>query len=167
MNGLTVGNITVKLNGEKQENPNIQNVNGKVTVKYVGDVPAYGSVTVEVTCQIAEGASGTIPANTATLSHGSDKALTDDSDEVTISNISFDVDKFAIADDNTEIVDDGTSNTFKQNIENWEQAQSSDSVIQDKKDGSTYGNVLPGQRLTFYIKITRSNGNTLFGWQCL
>lgn len=59
--------------------------------------------------------------------------MTDDSDEVTISNISFDVDKFAIADDNTEIVDDGTSNTFKQNIENWEQAQSSDSVIQDKK----------------------------------
>ena len=113
LNGLTVGNITVKLNGEKQENPNIQNVNGKVTVKYVGDVPAYGSVTVEVTCQIAEGASGTIPANTATLSHGSDKALTDDSDEVTISNISFDVDKFAIADDNTEIVDDGTSNTFR------------------------------------------------------
>lgn len=99
----------------------------------------------------------------ATLSHGSDKALTDDSDEVTISNISFDVDKFAIADDNTEIVDDGTSNTFKQNIENWEQAQSSDSVIQDKKDGSTYGNVLPGQRLTFYIKITNTGETELTG----
>lgn len=161
LNNLTVGNITVKLNGKEQEKPDIQNVNGKVTVKYVGDVPAYGSVTVEVTCQVAKGASGTIPANTATLSHGSDKALDGTSPEVEISDISFDVDKFAIVDDNTEIVDDGTSNTFKQNIENWEKAQTSDSVIQDKKDGSTYGKVLPGQRITFYIKITNTGETTL------
>lgn len=163
LNNLTVGNITVKLNGKEQEKPDIQNVNGKVTVKYVGDVPAYGSVTVEVTCQVAKGASGTIPANTATLSHGSDKALDGTSPEVEISDISFDVDKFAIVDDNTEIVDDGTSNTFKQNIENWEKAQTSDSVIQDKKDGSTYGKVLPGQRLTFYIKITNTGETELTG----
>lgn len=131
LNGLTVTNV--KLNGKDQVLSKVLDKNNKVTVKYVGDVAPYGSVTVEVTCQIAEGASGTIPANTATLSHGSDKALDGTSPEVEISDISFDVDKFAIADDNAEIVDDGTSNTFKQNIENWEQAQSSDSVIQDKK----------------------------------
>lgn len=159
LNDLTV--TGVKLNGKDLTLADVLDANNLLTVKYSGDVAPYGSVTVEVNCQVAEGASGTIPANTATLSHGSDKALTDDSDEVTISNISFDVDKFAIADDNTEIVDDGTSNTFKQNIENWEQAQSSDSVIQDKKDGSTYGNVLPGQRLTFYIKITNTGETTL------
>lgn len=162
LNGLTVTNV--KLNGKDQVLSEVLDKNNKVTVKYVGDVPAYGSVTVDITCQIADDDSiESIGKNTATLSHGSDKALTDDSDEVTISNISFDVDKFAIADDNTEIVDDGTSNTFKQNIENWEQAQSSDSVIQDKKDGSTYGNVLPGQRLTFYIKITNTGETELTG----
>lgn len=92
LNDLTVGNITVKLNGKEQENPNIQNVNGKVTVKYVGDVPAYGSVTVDITCQIADDDSiESIGKNTATLSHGSDKALTDDSDEVKISSVALDV----------------------------------------------------------------------------
>ena len=161
LNGLTVTNV--KLNGKDQVLSKVLDKNNKVTVKYVGDVPAYGSVTVEVTCQVAEGASGTIPANTATLSHGSDKELKGTSPEVKISDISFAVDKFAIADDNTEIVDDGTSNTFKQNIENWEKAQTSDSVIQDKKDGSTYGKVLPGQRLTFYIKITNTGETELTG----
>lgn len=161
LNDLTV--TGVKLNGKDLTLADVLDANNLLTVKYSGDVPAYGSVTVEVTCQVAEGASGTIPANTATLSHGSDKALDGTSPEVEISDISFDVDKFAIVDDNTEIVDDGTSNTFKQNIENWEKAQTSDSVIQDKKDGSTYGKVLPGQRVTFYIKITNTGETELTG----
>ena len=160
LNDLTVGNITVKLNGKEQENPNIQNVNGKVTVKYVGDVPAYGSVTVDITCQIAEGASGTIPANTATLSHGSDKALDGTSPEVEISDISFDVDKFAIADDGT-IGNYKTAEDIKGNMTAWDTAWKDPSVIQQKMGEKAYGSVLPGQRITFYIKITNTGETTL------
>lgn len=84
LNGLTVTNV--KLNGKDQVLSEVLDKNNKVTVKYVGDVPAYGSVTVDITCQIADDDSiESIGKNTATLSHGSDKALTDDSDEVTIS----------------------------------------------------------------------------------
>ena len=103
MNGLTVTNV--KLNGKDQVLSKVLDKNNKVTVKYVGDVAPYGSVTVEVTCQVAEGASGTIPANTATLSHGSDKALTDKTPEVKISDISFDVDKFAISESDKTLGD--------------------------------------------------------------
>lgn len=162
LNDLTVGNITVKLNGKEQENPNIQNVNGKVTVKYVGDVPAYGSVTVDITCQVAEGASGTIPANTATLSHGSDKALDGTSPEVEISDISFDVDKFAIADDGT-IGNYKTAEDLKGNMTAWDAALRDPSVIQQKMGEKAYGSVLPGQRITFYIKITNTGETELTG----
>lgn len=160
LNNLTVGNITVKLNGKEQEKPDIQNVNNKVTVKYVGDVAPYGSVTVEVTCQIAEGASGTIPANTATLSHGSDKELKGTSPEVKISDISFDVDKFAIADDGT-IGDYKTAEDIKGNMTAWDTALQDSSVIQQKMGEGAYGSVLPGQRITFYIKITNTGETTL------
>ena len=157
---MTVKNITVKLNGKEQDKPNIENVNGKVTVKYIGDVPAYGSVTVEVTCQVAEGASGTIPANTATLSHGSDKELKGTSPEVKISDISFDVDKFAIADDGT-IGDYKTASDIKGNMTAWDTAWKDPSVIQQKMGEEVYGSVLPGQRITFYIKITNTGETTL------
>lgn len=160
LNDLTVKNITVKLNGKEQDKPNIENVNGKVTVKYIGDVPAYGSVTVEVTCQVAEGASGTIPANTATLSHGSDKELKGTSPEVKISDISFDVDKFAIADDGT-IGDYKTASDIKGNMTAWDTAWKDPSVIQQKMEEKAYGSVLPGQRITFYIKITNTGETTL------
>lgn len=160
LNDLTVKNITVKLNGKEQDKPNIENVNGKVTVKYIGDVPAYGSVTVEVTCQVAEGASGTIPANTATLSHGSDKELKGTSPEVKISDISFDVDKFAIADDGT-IGDYKTASDIKGNMTAWDTAWKDPSVIQQKMGEEVYGSVLPGQRITFYIKITNTGETTL------
>lgn len=160
LNDLTVKNITVKLNGKEQDKPNIENVNGKVTVKYIGDVPAYGSVTVEVTCQVAKGASGTIPANTATLSHGSDKALTGKTPEVKISDISFDVDKFAIADDGT-IGDYKTASDIKGNMTAWDTAWKDPSVIQQKMEEKAYGSVLPGQRITFYIKITNTGETTL------
>ena len=161
LNDLTVGNITVKLNGKEQENPNIQNVNGKVTVKYVGDVPAYGSVTVDITCQIAEGASGTIPANTARLSHGSDAPLTDDSDEVKISSVALDVDKWAIADDETSISTATNAKDFYASIPKWEDSLKSDSLIQDKIGEKTFGTVLPGQRVVYYIKVTNTGKDTI------
>ncbi|MCI7422122.1 MAG: hypothetical protein MSA57_02670, partial [Ruminococcus sp.] len=161
LNDLTVGNITVKLNGKEQENPNIQNVNGKVTVKYVGDVPAYGSVTVDITCQIAKGASGTIPANTATLSHGSDAPLTDDSDEVKISDVSLDVDKWAIVDNETSVSSANNAKDFYASIPTWGESLKSDSLIQDKIGEKTYGTVLPGQRVVYYIKVTNTGKDTI------
>ena len=162
LNDLTVGNITVKLNGKEQENPNIQNVNGKVTVKYVGDVPAYGSVTVDITCQIADDDSiESIGKNTATLSHGSDKALTDDSDEVKISSVALDVDKWAIADDETSISTATNAKDFYASIPKWEDSLKSDSLIQDKIGEKTFGTVLPGQRVVYYIKVTNTGKDTI------
>lgn len=149
LNDLTV--TGVKLNGKDLTLADVLDANNLLTVKYSGDVPAYGSVTVEVTCQVAEGASGTIPANTATLSHGSDKALDGTSPEVEISDISFDVDKFAIADDGT-IGDYKTAEDIKGNMTAWDTALQDSSVIQQKMGEGAYGSVLPGQRITFYIK---------------
>ena len=126
----------------------------------LANVPAHGSVTVEVTCQVAKGASGTIPANTATLSHGSDKELKGTSAEVKISDISFDVDKFAIADDGT-IGDYKTAEDIKGNMTAWDTALQDSSVIQQKMGEGAYGSVLPGQRITFYIKITNTGETTL------
>ena len=162
LNDLTVGNITVKLNGKEQENPNIQNVNGKVTVKYVGDVPAYGSVTVDITCQIANDNSiESIGKNTATLSHGSDAPLTDDSDEVKISDVSLDVDKWAIVDDETSVSSATNAKDFYASIPTWNKSLDSDSLIQDKIGEKTYGTVLPGQRVVYYIKVTNTGKDTI------
>lgn len=158
LNDLTV--TGVKLNGKDLTLADVLDANNLLTVKYSGDVPAYGSVTVEVTCQVAEGASGTIPANTATLSHGSDKALDGTSPEVEISDISFDVDKFAIADDGT-IGDYKTAEDIKGNMTAWDTALQDSSVIQQKMGEGAYGSVLPGQRITFYIKITNTGETTL------
>ena len=162
LNDLTVENITVKLNGEKQDKPDIQNVNGKVTVKYVGDVPAYGSVTVDITCQIANDDSiESIGKNTATLSHGSDKALTDDSDEVKISSVALDVDKWAIADDETSLSSANSAKDFYASIPTWEDSLKSDSLIQDKIGEKTFGTVLPGQRVVYYVKVTNTGKDTI------
>ncbi|MCI5553298.1 MAG: hypothetical protein MR378_00120, partial [Ruminococcus sp.] len=158
LNDLTV--TGVKLNGKDLTLADVLDANNLLTVKYSGDVPAYGSVTVEVTCQIADGASGTIPANTATLSHGSDKALDGTSPEVEISDISFDVDKFAIADDGT-IGNYKTASDIKGNMTAWDTAWKDPSVIQQKMGEKAYGSVLPGQRITFYIKITNTGETTL------
>ena len=158
LNGLTVTNV--KLNGKDLTLANVLDAKNLLTVKYIGDVPAYGSVIVEVTCQVAEGASGTIPANTATLSHGSDKALTGKTPEVKISDISFDVDKFAIADDGT-IGNYKTAEDIKGNMTDWNTALQDPSVIQQKMEEKAYGSVLPGQRITFYIKITNTGETTL------
>ena len=158
LNDLTV--TGVKLNGKDLTLADVLDANNLLTVKYSGDVPAYGSVTVEVTCQVAEGASGTIPANTATLSHGSDKELKGTSPEVKISDISFDVDKFAIADDGT-IGDYKTAEDIKGNMTAWDTALQDSSVIQQKMGEGAYGSVLPGQRITFYIKITNTGETTL------
>lgn len=158
LNDLTV--TGVKLNGKDLTLADVLDANNLLTVKYSGDVAPYGSVTVEVNCQVAEGASGTIPANTATLSHGSDKALTGKTPEVKISDISFDVDKFAIADDGT-IGDYKTASDIKGNMTDWNTALRDPSVIQQKMEEKAYGSVLPGQRITFYIKITNTGETTL------
>ncbi len=150
LNDLTV--TGVKLNGKDLTLADVLDANNLLTVKYSGDVPAYGSVTVEVTCQIAEGASGTIPANTATLSHGSDKALDGTSPEVEISDISFDVDKFAIADDGT-IGNYKTASDIKGNMTAWDTAWKDPSVIQQKMGEKAYGSVLPGQRSHSILKL--------------
>lgn len=159
LNGLTVTNV--KLNGKDQVLSEVLDKNNKVTVKYVGDVPAYGSVTVDITCQIADDDSiESIGKNTATLSHGSDKELKGTSPEVKISDISFDVDKFAIADDGT-IGDYKTASDIKGNMTAWDTAWKDPSVIQQKMGEEVYGSVLPGQRITFYIKITNTGETTL------
>ena len=160
LNDLTVKNITVKLNGKEQDKPNIENVNGKVTVKYIGDVPAYGSVTVEVTCQVAEGASGTIPANTATLSHGSDKALTGKTPEVKISDISFDVDKWAVS-ESDKTLGDYISDAYSYELGSDMPAYDKGNVIQEKKGEEAAGSVLPGDRITFYVKITNTGADDI------
>ena len=159
LNGLTVTNV--KLNGKDLTLANVLDAKNLLTVKYSGDVPAYGSVIVEVTCDISEDASGSIPANTATLSHGSDKALTGKTPEVKISDISFDVDKWAIVDDETSVSTANNAKDFYASIPTWNKSLDSDSLIQDKIGEKTYGTVLPGQRITFYIKITNTGSTEL------
>ena len=151
----------VKLNGTKLKNlADVLDANNLLTVKYSGDVPAYGSVTVEVTCQVAEGASGTIPANTATLSHGSDKALTGKTPEVKISDISFDVDKFAIS-ESDKTLGDYISDAYSYELGSDMPAYDKGNVIQEKKGEEAAGSVLPGDRITFYVKITNTGADDI------
>lgn len=160
LNGLTVTNV--KLNGKDQVLSKVLDKNNKVTVKYVGDVPAYGSVTVDITCQIANDNSiESIGKNTATLSHGSDAPLTDDSDEVKISKVSLDVDKWAIVDNETSVSSANNAKDFYASIPTWNKSLESDSLIQDKINEKTYGTVLPGQRVVYYIKVTNTGKDTI------
>lgn len=158
LNGLTVTNV--KLNGKDQVLSKVLDKNNKVTVKYVGDVAPYGSVTVEVTCQVAEGASGTIPANTATLSHGSDKALTGKTPEVKISDISFDVDKWAVS-ESDKTLGDYISDAYSYELGSDMPAYDKGNVIQEKKGEEAAGSVLPGDRITFYVKITNTGADDI------
>ena len=158
LNGLTVTNV--KLNGKDQVLSKVLDKNNKVTVKYVGDVAPYGSVTVEVTCQIAEGASGTIPANTATLSHGSDKELKGTSPEVKISDISFDVDKWAVS-ESDKTLGDYISDAYSYELGSDMPAYDKGNVIQEKKGEEAAGSVLPGDRITFYVKITNTGADDI------
>ena len=159
LNDLTV--TEVKLNGTKLKNlADVLDANNLLTVKYSGDVAPYGSVTVEVTCQVAEGASGTIPANTATLSHGSDKALTGKTPEVKISDISFDVDKFAIS-ESDKTLGDYISDAYSYELGSDMPAYDKGNVIQEKKGEEAAGSVLPGDRITFYVKITNTGADDI------
>ena len=152
----------VKLNGEKLTLSDVLDANNLVTVKYSGDVAAYGSVTVDITCQIANDDSiESIGKNTATLSHGSDAPLTDDSDEVKISKVALDVDKWAIADDETSLSSAKNAKDFYASIPTWEDSLKSDSLIQDKIGEKTFGTVLPGQRVVYYVKVTNTGKDTI------
>ena len=159
LNNLTVKGV--KLNGNDLTLSDVLDGNNLVTVKYSGDVAAYGSVIVEITCEIASDATESIGKNTATLSHGSDKALTDDSDEVKISSVALDVDKWAIADDETSISTATNAKDFYASIPTWEDSLKSDSLIQDKIGEKTFGTVLPGQRVVYYVKVTNTGKDTI------
>lgn len=159
LNNLTVKGV--KLNGNDLTLSDVLDGNNLVTVKYSGDVAAYGSVIVEITCEIASDATESIGKNTATLSHGSDKELTDDSDEVKISSVALDVDKWAIADDETSISTATNAKDFYASIPKWEDSLKSDSLIQDKIGEKTFGTVLPGQRVVYYIKVTNTGKDTI------
>ena len=146
--GLEIISVTLE-NAEPASPSSYTVVDNKVTVNYVGEMKAYDSIDVVITCKVNT-TEKTIAANTGSVSHSSGDTKIDTSNEITVSDISFNVDKFAIA-DNEPISTATDAESFIADIIPWETAKNSDKVIESKKGEKEYGSAYPGQRVTFYV----------------
>ncbi|MBE6847327.1 MAG: DUF11 domain-containing protein, partial [Ruminococcus sp.] len=130
---------------------------------YVGEVGPYSTIELALTCGLTGPGKNqdSIAANTASVGHSGDESKSATSSEITVSNISFEVDKWAVVDDDVDkLPTSHDPDAFKAGIPTWEEALADENVIQQKIDEGAYGLVLPGQRVTYYIKVT-NKGDTL------
>lgn len=165
MDTLPEGLILQKVTLKGTETTRYTYNSGVFSINYVGDVQANETIEVALICALDSTVGETIAENTASVSHsGETKTATTDS-EITVSNISFEVDKWAIADDDVdEIPLEHDPTAFKNSIPTWQAALADSNVIQEKIDSGSYGLVLPGQRVTYYVKLT-NHGDTLTSFQ--
>ncbi|MDD5946656.1 MAG: SpaA isopeptide-forming pilin-related protein, partial [Oscillospiraceae bacterium] len=155
--GLILQKVTIK----GTATTNYTYSGGAFSIQYVGDVQANETIEVALTCALDESAGKTIAQNTASVSHGGDTKTDTTDSEITISNISFEVDKWAIADNDIDsIPKEHNPEAFQNSIPSWQTALNDPDVIQQKINDGSFGLVYPGQRVTYYVKIT-NHGDTL------
>jgi uncharacterized repeat protein (TIGR01451 family) len=154
----------------------------KVTIYYTGSLGAYSGFTAVIGTTIDFTATGVsekendngatykvITANTAYAFLGAndtEKKEASSENEIKESLVALSVDKFAITEDySVDKITNSTIDLSGETITDWNTAIADDGVIQETIGSGEYDEVLPGQLMTFYIKVTNTGKETINGFK--
>lgn len=130
-------------------------------VSYVGDISAYGTISVTYVFDVNPGAAD-ISGNTATVSNGDITKTSDETPEIEISDIAFSVDKYGYVVDGS-YPHDSTVETKQKIIASYKEfISNADAAKIDQAIGDeNYGTLYPDNGLLNFITITNTGSTTI------